>query len=508
MATDLPKEVIRTLVASLSGIPASRVRWQGEAERVALPIGGKSGKITLNVVALTEGDAMESRRAYDAATKTLTQQWGATEEITISVRADNFLGAGEAYNLLRKVRFALMQWGGTTQATLNTAGLAYIEAPSITKLDYEVDNREISSASLDIRLANLITSELQELPWIEKLTSKSPPFTDEQVAALPPVDLALTRTPTPVGQVPIISAVSYGVVDIEGGGQPVVVNVDNSTGCSAMQIGGVACTSFTIVDRTHVSGIPGAHAAGIVDVVVTNAVGPSTTGNGLVQYWYPGTEPSCTLLVEMPDYAAGTWTARVGGNLTASGVAPVAAAGEPTFVNTGHLVSAATLNVLLGVSAGTIFSVQAPTSETNPEGVPQYNNRGIWAGAGSGPIGLYNASDGVDHWYGLFLFDGTAYVPVRVDVAGLTSGRHAVVGTYDATRLRLSVNGSAFAGATAATAGGPLSIVGASPFNVGRDYSGAVGFSGTIRVFATFTAEADDVIAMRCYQWARQRHAI
>ncbi len=194
MATDLPKEVIRNLIASLSGISASRVRWQGEAEKASLPIGGKAGKITLNVVALPEGDAMEARRAYDAGTKKLTQQWGAIEEVTISVRADNFLGAGEAYNLLRSVRFKFMQWGGTTQATLNAAGMAYIEALAITKLDYEVDTREVSAASLDIRLAQLITSEIEEIPWIEKVTSQSPSFTDEQAAALPVVGVKFTKS--------------------------------------------------------------------------------------------------------------------------------------------------------------------------------------------------------------------------------------------------------------------------------------------------------------------------
>lgn len=89
------------------------------------------------------------------------------------------------------------------------------------------------------------------------------------------------------GGPPVIIGVDHDVVDISGGGQPVVVQVDSSTGCTGITIGGVACTSFTVVDATHVSGIPGAHAAGVVDVVVTNGAGPSTTGTGLVEYWSP-----------------------------------------------------------------------------------------------------------------------------------------------------------------------------------------------------------------------------
>lgn len=89
------------------------------------------------------------------------------------------------------------------------------------------------------------------------------------------------------GSVPVVSAVSYGVVDTAGGGQREVVTVDSSTGCTAIAAGGVSFASFAIDDATHVSGIPGAHAAGVVDVVVTNATGDSTTGTGLIEYWTP-----------------------------------------------------------------------------------------------------------------------------------------------------------------------------------------------------------------------------
>ncbi len=93
------------------------------------------------------------------------------------------------------------------------------------------------------------------------------------------------------GSVPVVSAVSYGVVDTAGGGQRVVVTVDDSTGATGIKSdtggGEVAWTSFSIVNGTTVKGIPGAHAAGTVDVVVTNATGDSTTGTGLIEYWTP-----------------------------------------------------------------------------------------------------------------------------------------------------------------------------------------------------------------------------
>ena len=109
------------------------------------------------------------------------------------------------------------------------------------------------------------------------------------------------------GSVPVVTAVSYGVVSTAGGGSRVVVTVNSSTGCTGITAGAVAFTSFTIDDATHVSGIPGAHAAGVVNVVVTNATGPSTTGTGLIEYWHP-TQLSPKVHASAGGYVLGTWT--------------------------------------------------------------------------------------------------------------------------------------------------------------------------------------------------------
>jgi hypothetical protein len=72
------------------------------------------------------------------------------------------------------------------------------------------------------------------------------------------------------------------------GGRTIIVEVDSSTGCTAIEIDGVACTGFAIPDGTHVSGVVPAHAvAASLDIVVTNATGDSTTGGGLFRYWNP-----------------------------------------------------------------------------------------------------------------------------------------------------------------------------------------------------------------------------
>lgn len=184
MALSIPKEEIRSLVATLSGIPASRVYWDGEPERPMLgPVSGKAGKITLNVPARAELGTIEPRYEYDGVTGEQSEEWGAHETLTISIRADNFLGHGEAFDTLEKVRFRIAR--PTYRTQLRAADLAYIDSPSIVSLDYAVDNRAISAASLDVRLAHMrseavsdaTTSGEESAEWIEhaEITGNIPP---------------------------------------------------------------------------------------------------------------------------------------------------------------------------------------------------------------------------------------------------------------------------------------------------------------------------------------------
>lgn len=186
MPTELPKEPLRTLIASLTGIPISRVYWRGEPEKMTGPIGGKAGKITLQLTALAEGDGYEVRRALSGSD--LTERGGLTDIATISIRADNFLRYGEAFDLLRKLRLQLQQ--RDVKATLRASEMAYVDAPSVTRLDYVEDNREVSAANLDMRVAHVATLEPTPIDWIERVTSK-----DAEDATSDTVDLDFTPVP-------------------------------------------------------------------------------------------------------------------------------------------------------------------------------------------------------------------------------------------------------------------------------------------------------------------------
>ena len=192
MAVEVPRDELRTLISTLSGVPESRVYWDGEPERTVGLWGasGKAGKITLDVVARASLGGEEMRINDDEE-----EILGGTRVLTISCRADNFLGMGEAFDTLEYVRLRLLR--RSSRAALRDAGLAYVDAPSITTIDYSVDNRAISSAVLDIRLSQVVTdAPPQEGPdateFIEKVTTKStgdiagfPDVSGEPVVYLP-----------------------------------------------------------------------------------------------------------------------------------------------------------------------------------------------------------------------------------------------------------------------------------------------------------------------------------
>jgi hypothetical protein len=192
VALTVPLEPLRTLIASLSEIHVTRVYWQGEPEKHIGPVVGKSGKITLNVPARAINGTLEPRRAYTATpSPSQTVEWGAHRILTISIRADNFSGHGKAFDTLESVRVGLELPDG--RASLRAADLAFVDAPLIIPRDMVVDNRSVSSAIMDVRLAHMLSMSAVSEGWIDKVSSKSYPPGDPATA--PTYELEFTKIP-------------------------------------------------------------------------------------------------------------------------------------------------------------------------------------------------------------------------------------------------------------------------------------------------------------------------
>lgn len=174
MSVEVPQDEIRSVISKLSGVPESRINWDGEPERAVGLWGaaGQAGKITLSVVARLINGADEMRVVDDVEIVT------SNRILTIGCRADNFLKMGDAFDTLEKIRIGLFR--RSARKTLRDAGLAFVDAQTITTLDYDVDNRVISSATLDLRLSQTVTDappqdgSLDQTVFIEKASRKAP----------------------------------------------------------------------------------------------------------------------------------------------------------------------------------------------------------------------------------------------------------------------------------------------------------------------------------------------
>jgi hypothetical protein len=85
------------------------------------------------------------------------------------------------------------------------------------------------------------------------------------------------------------SAVPTPTVDVApatgaaAGGTAVTITGTGFYGATSARLGGVAITSFVVVNNTTITGVSGAHAAGVVSASVT---GPAGTGTRATSYEY------------------------------------------------------------------------------------------------------------------------------------------------------------------------------------------------------------------------------
>ena len=157
------------------------------------------------------------------------------------------------------------------------------------------------------------------------------------------------------------------------GGVSVTITGSDFTGTTGVTIGGVAATGVTVVSNTSITATTPAHAAGAVDVVVTNASG-SGTGSGLYTYV---AAPTVTSIAPAAGRVAGGTTVTITGTAftgaTAVTIGGVAATGV-TVVNATSISAvtgahaAGAVNVVVttpagsGTGAGLFTYIAAPTA--------------------------------------------------------------------------------------------------------------------------------------------------
>lgn len=166
-------------------------------------------------------------------------------------------------------------------------------------------------------------------------------------------------TAAPPPSAPTVTAIAP-ISGTTAGGTPVTITGTNFTSATAVTIGGLAATPFTVVNSTTITTTTPAHAPGAVNIVVTTPNGPGT-GVGLFTYIAPPAAPTVTVIVpNSGPIAGGTAVTITGTNFTGATAVTIGGVAA-TGVN---VVNATTITAITGAHAAGIVDVAVTANGT------------------------------------------------------------------------------------------------------------------------------------------------
>jgi hypothetical protein len=339
------------------------------------------------------------------------------------------------------------------------------------------------------------------------------------------IGLALTilsgKTPSP----PTVLAIDRTLGDTLGGGSRVVFQVDDSSGAVSAALGGVNVTSFSIDDTTHVSGIPGAHAAGHVNATVTNGVGTSSPLVSAYEYWNPAVPMAPTLFAERGDYTtpgsvghlvARSSTVSATFNAANAGTSPTDSSGAPLFVkaNSTHLDEAtmAASDWLIGRAraTGCTIAVVLDIVSITAQGANVFDNQMV-IGDTFQNAGLYIGGSGANK--AILDITTAGSVDQQAIVTIPTTGRAVVVGERDSSGtpfVKITAdsgptwtNGPTLASDT--DSGGTV-IMGKSVYSAGHGAAAQAYLDATVLAVVTVKQGWSDADVTKFFKWAAARY--
>jgi hypothetical protein len=136
--------------------------------------------------------------------------------------------------------------------------------------------------------------------------------TGDVVVTTPAGSFTLNNAYTYTSSAPTVASVSPAVGTTTGGNS-VVITGTNFTGATAVTFGGVAVQGFTVNSATSITVLTAAHAAGVVDVVVTT---PTGTGTGSNLFTYQGAVTVTSVTPNSGPTTGGTNVTITGTNFT------------------------------------------------------------------------------------------------------------------------------------------------------------------------------------------------
>lgn len=169
----LPKETLRTIFATLAGLPVEYVIWEGEPQPFS------NGHITVDVLSLRPFGWDDETREYPTPSTTKITQRG-HRGVTLSLRAD-MMTAQAGYDILEDVRIGLAD--DDVLAALNAQNLAFTGGTDIRKIPAAVDNRAISVALMDLSFNQAVEKVIEKnvAGYIETVEMAGMPDTDLEI---------------------------------------------------------------------------------------------------------------------------------------------------------------------------------------------------------------------------------------------------------------------------------------------------------------------------------------
>lgn len=161
MSTTIPKDGLRTLVASLADLSEEFIVWDGEPMR-PVDFSEDAKRLILNIVARRAIGEDEEKREYvfDPPNGMLLKRtFSGQRSVTISIRAEDF-GDEEGFDFLERIRTLL--GADESRLVLNALGLALARTEDVHVLPGTAGNRAISVASMDVvvnqRVETIVTT--------------------------------------------------------------------------------------------------------------------------------------------------------------------------------------------------------------------------------------------------------------------------------------------------------------------------------------------------------------
>lgn len=304
--------------------------------------------------------------------------------------------------------------------------------------------------------------------------------------------------------VPAVTSVSPNLGELAGG-VPLTVTGTGFTGATGGTIGGVALTSFLVVNDTTITAITPAKAAGTYDVAIAAPGGTGTLVAGF-EAWAPSLLTLGVLL--MPgayDAGTGVWSDSSGNSrhaTYASATKPPAVAGCPDLNGTSHYLAIAAsiaegATPIATLTQGEIVTIFSP--DTADADLPNYSNPAIVAGSGASPCAQFSSAG----------FRATAYdehptILAYVDVyAGAAAVALSHIGyvAWNGSSFKAAVNASAPVSGTIAAGTLSNGNVGATT-EIGRAYGGAAFLDGRVKLVAISATELSPADRARFRTWA------